>query len=604
MKQIELLAPAKNYEVGKAAIDAGADAVYIGAEKFGARASASNQFADIEKLVNYAHFFNSKVYITLNTLLFDNELDEARKMVWQLYNAGCDAIIIQDMSFLMFDLPPIQLFASTQTDNRSVERVKFLQAVGFKRVILARELSLKQIGEIAEKTNIELECFIHGSLCVSYSGQCYMSSAICNRSANRGECSQPCRSAYNLLDNQKNILIQNKHLLSLKDLNLSDYLQQLIEVGVTSFKIEGRLKDLDYVKNIVAFYRQKIDEIIKNKTNIQKTSSGKSIYAFTPNPEKTFNRTYTTYFIEKREKAQTTFLTQKALGEEIGTVKYVSKNWFSVKTEKTINNADGLCFFDKHNEMTGLRVNKTEGEKIFVNTTEKLQAGITVYRNHDQQFNKQLNSDSSTVRKIAVELLFQETENGFSLKAKDEDANEVEFALESEKTQAKNIETAKNQIETQLKKSGETNFEIKALQINLKSDYFISISILNNLRRNVLEMLKNERLNNYKADEYKIERNNFVFPKPELDYSNNVVNSLAEEFYKQHGVEKTENGFELDKNKKNKKLMTTKYCILFEIGKCLKTNSKNEIHLPLFLENNKQLYRLEFDCTKCEMQIL
>lgn len=343
MIYIELLSPAKNLECGLAAINHGADAVYIGAAQFGARAAAGNSIEDIATLVQYAHQFRVKVLVALNTVLTDDQLPDAEKLIWEIYNTGADALIIQDMGILKLNLPPIALHASTQTDNRTVEKVRFLQDVGFSRVVMARELSLKQISEISSQTNVELEAFVHGALCVSYSGQCYMSQANCGRSANRGQCAQYCRLPYHLVDADDNVLVKNKHLLSLKDLDQSDSLEEMMEAGVTSFKIEGRLKDVDYVKNITSFYRKKLDVILENNPRFQRASAGKTTILFEPNPEKSFRRGNTDYFLRDRKANIVQQDTPKSLGEPIGKVTYIGRNFFEVQNGTLLNNGDGLC---------------------------------------------------------------------------------------------------------------------------------------------------------------------------------------------------------------------------------------------------------------------
>src|ERR1035437_1229160 len=360
MHYIELLSPAKNLECGLAAINHGADAVYIGASSFGARAAAGNTLEDIATLVQYAHKYRSKVHVALNTILTDEQLPEAEKLIWEVYNAGADALIVQDMGILQLNLPPIALHASTQTDNRTVEKVKFLQDVGFSRVVLARELSLKQIAEIASQTDVELEAFIHGALCVSYSGQCYMSQANCGRSANRGQCAQYCRLPYHLVDADDNVLVKNKHLLSLKDLDQSDSLEEMLEAGVTSFKIEGRLKDADYVKNITAYYRRKLDAILDGSTRYRRASAGRTTILFEPNPEKSFRRSNTDYFLHGRKPDIAQLETPKSLGEPIGKVTYIGRNFFEMQNGTLLNNGDGLCFINKHGDLTGFRVNRVE----------------------------------------------------------------------------------------------------------------------------------------------------------------------------------------------------------------------------------------------------
>ncbi|MCL1867613.1 MAG: U32 family peptidase, partial [Paludibacter sp.] len=383
MQKIELLSPAKNLECALAAINCGADAVYIGAVAFGARAAAGNSIADIEKLTNYAHKFCAKVYLTLNTILTDNELRDAEKLSWQVYDAGVDALIIQDMGLLMCDLPPLPLHASTQTDNRTLEKVQFLQQNGFSRVVLARELSLRQIADIKKNTNIELEVFVGGALCVSYSGQCYISAAACGRSANCGQCAQYCRLSYDLVDGKGNKILKNKYLLSLKDLDLSQNLPDLIKSGVSSLKIEGRLKSVDYVKNTTAFYRKKLDEIFEKDSNFCAASSGKTRLFFSPDLEKTFRRSATTYFINGRQNSMIQANTPKSTGEYLGKITFVSNNYFQIKTEKKLNNGDGLCFFTQNDELQGFRINKTENNKIFPQQMPDLSVGTQIFRNQD-----------------------------------------------------------------------------------------------------------------------------------------------------------------------------------------------------------------------------
>ena len=403
---IELLSPAKNLECGLSAIRHGADAVYIGGPGFGARKNAGNSLDDIQTLINYAHLFRVKIYVTLNTLLFDNELEEARQLIYQLHQIGADAIIIQDMGILETELPPIPIHASTQTDNRTVEKVKFLEAVGFDQVVLARELSIPQIKKIRSATNVPLEHFIHGALCVCYSGQCYMSESINKRSANRGECAQPCRLKYSLKDNKGQMINKDKHLLSLKDLNLSDHLKELIDAGISSFKIEGRLKDMDYVANITAHYRKMLDETIDSRTDLKRASSGLSKASFEAQAQKSFNRGFTSYFVNDRQKGMWSIDSPKALGEEIGQIKSVGKDHFTLDAPMKISNGDGLCFFTKHKELGGVKVNKAEGNKIYPNQMGAIREGINLYRNFDKAFTQETNNNSST-RKISADIIFK-----------------------------------------------------------------------------------------------------------------------------------------------------------------------------------------------------
>ncbi len=606
MTRLELLAPAKNLETGKAAIDAGADAVYIGSPKFGARSAAGNSVEDISALCDYAHLFGAKVFVTLNTILFDDELEDARKLVFELYDAGIDALIIQDMALLKMDLPPVPIHASTQTNNRDVEKVKFLEDAGAKRVILARELSLKEVKEIKEKTSVELEFFVHGALCVSYSGQCYLSQAICDRSANRGACSQPCRSTYNLLDKDGEILLQGKHLLSLKDLNLSNSLKELADSGVCSFKIEGRLKDVPYVRNVVAFYRQKLDEVINANSEYARASSGRCSYTFTPDPERSFHRGNTNYFLNDRSEEMITMNSQKSLGKLVGRVKKSGNGFAYVKVTEPIHNNDGLCFFDSRKQLQGFKVDRVENDKLIFQSKVNVKAGAELYRNFDHEFNKAIDRPGSAVRKIEAELRFLETVNGFNLIASDEDGNKVECPLDSIKEPAKNQERAKDQLVKQLSKSGDTPFQIKAVNLELSQLWFLPASQLNSLRREALEKLENTRIQNYSPAKRKDSNTDSVYPMENIDYMGNVANKLSESFYREHGVGKIEPAFELGTNYDNKTVMTTRYCVLFEMGKCLKKQSvvQSGLKLPLYLENNRKYYRLDFDCKKCEMQVI
>ncbi len=605
MKTIELLSPAKNLECGLAAINHGADALYIGASKFGARAAAGNSIQDIAELAKYAHKYNARVYTALNTILYDNELDEAQKLIWQLYEAGADALIVQDMGILQMDLPPIALHASTQTDNRSVEKVKFLQDVGFSQVVLARELSLQQIKEISSQTTVPLEFFVHGALCVCYSGQCYISAALSGgRSANRGECAQYCRLPYDLFDEEGNLLQRKKHLLSLKDMNLSDHIQDLLDAGVSSLKIEGRLKDADYVKNVTAFYRQKLDAVLDGSDKYKKSSSGKCHYSFTPNLEKSFHRGSTTYFLEGRSAEISSFETPKSVGEEVGVITGMNKNYLIIDTEHEIHNGDGLCFLNPQHDFTGFRVNRVEGNRIYPLEMFNIKSGTVVYRNYDIEFEKQLSKKSSE-RKIAVQLLFSETPTGFQLSMTDEDGNKVNLMKESAKELAKNEEKAVETICTQLSKLGTTDFEAVSLDLDLSKPYFIPSSFLAELRRELVLELEDKRSLNYKR-ENRIEGDNSVaYPESALSYLGNVSNKLSEAFYKQHGVTLVKSAFELEPVE-DAKLMLTKHCIKYSLGMCPKESSHQKMKpsFALSLQYKETILDLEFDCANCEMTVL
>ncbi|MEN6387156.1 MAG: peptidase U32 family protein, partial [Phycisphaerales bacterium] len=416
-KKIELLAPAKDAETAIAAIKSGADAVYIGADRFGARQAAVNSIEDIKKVVDFAHQYYAKVYITLNILLFDGELFVAEKMIHQLYNIGVDGLIIQDMGLLEANLPPIPLIASTQMDNSSLEKIKFLENIGFRRVILARELSIEEIKNIRKNTSIDLECFIHGALCVSKSGQCYMSYALGGRSGNRGQCAQPCRRLYTLKDERGNIIAKDRYLLCLKDLNLSEHLEELIDAGITTFKIEGRLKDTAYVVNTVGFYRKILDEILEKK-KLAHSSSGTVKLGFEPNPKKTFNRGFTEFNFADRQAKMGSLDTPKTVGEFAGTVKKVEKSFFVIDSKIEFHSGDGICFFDWQNNLSGTTVNKAEGQKIYAQKMNEIRAGQKIYRNYDHQFSSILQNVPAE-RKVQLKASLEENENWLTLRGID-----------------------------------------------------------------------------------------------------------------------------------------------------------------------------------------
>ena len=600
VKSIELLSPAKNLECGLAAVNHGADAVYIGAAQFGARAAARNSIEDIAELLKYAHQFRVKVLVALNTVLTDDQLPDVEKLIWEIYNAGADALIIQDMGILKLNLPPIALHASTQTDNRSIEKVKFLQEVGFSRVVLARELTLNQLLEIKSQTDVELEAFVHGALCVSYSGQCYMSQAMSGRSANRGQCAQYCRLPYQLVDADDNILLKNKHLLSLKDLDQSDSLEKMLEAGVTSFKIEGRLKDVDYVKNITAFYRKKLDAIIEKDNRYQRASSGKTTIFFEPNPEKSFRRSSTDYFLHERHAGIIQPETPKSLGEPIGKVTYIGRNFFELHNGSMLNNGDGLCFINKQGDLTGFRVNRVERKQIFPADMPRMDVGVMLYRNQDQAFEKTLKGKTAE-RKVEVKLLFRETPNGFAIELTDEDGISTTFEATCDKQPAQKPEVVNENIKNQLSKLGNTIYEATDIQIEISSLWFFPASQLGEWRRQAVEKLDQARVNSY-VRESKREPKSTEFPLKQLSYLGNVTNKLAEEFYQEHGVEKVMPGFEL-KAEEGVPLMFSKHCIKFEMGWCPKDGYKATFKEPLFLKNNDQKFQLTFDCKACEMRI-
>ena len=600
---IELLAPAKNLECGIEAINHGADAVYIGAPRFGARAAAGNSIEDIKALVEHAHLYNARIYVTVNTILHDEELPETEKMIWELYRAGVDALIIQDMGITRLNLPPIALHASTQMDNRTPEKVKFLSDIGFRQVVLARELSLDEIKKIHDTCpETLLEVFIHGALCVSYSGQCYVSQACYGRSANRGECAQFCRLAFDLVDSNGKTIEQNKHLLSLKDMNQSDNLEALLDAGATSLKIEGRLKDVSYVKNVTAYYRQKLDSIFKYRKEYVRASSGTVKTTFTPQLDKSFSRGFTDYFLRGRNPGIFSFSTPKSLGEEVGTVKEIRGNYFTVAGVKSFNNGDGLCYIDDNGRLQGFRVNRVENNKLFPQDMPRLKPKTRLYRNFDQEFEK-LMQKKSAERKIAVDICLAENNFGFTLSFTDEDDNSVSITLERAKEPARTPQA--DNLRNQLSKLGNTPFEAKDIKIDLSDNWFIPSSELSELRRNAVEKLLEARRINYRREVFRLKESKTKFPVSTLTYLGNVMNSSAAEFYKNHGVLKVMPALEKEQPK-DAVLMFCKHCIRYSMGWCpVHHKVRSPFREPYYLvSSDGRRFRLEFDCKQCQMKVL
>ena len=510
MKKIELLSPAKDVEVGIAAINHGADAVYIGGPDFGAREKASNTIEDIERLCRHAALFDAKVYVTLNTLLYDNELERARKMAYDCWNAGVDALIVQDMKLLQLDMPPIPLHASTQCDNMTLEKVQQLEQLGFEQVVLGRELSLKKIKEIREKTKVPLEFFVHGALCVSHSGQCYLSQYIGNRSANRGACAQPCRLPWDLLDADGKELIKNRHLLCLKDLNNSAHLEELIDAGITSFKIEGRLKDADYVKNVTAYYRQKLDALFSRRPDLQQASHGHCSYSFEVNPEKSFNRGFTDYFINGRQKGIGSPFTPKSMGEYIGEVGWCNPLRMEIETDKALHNGDGLCFLNQDNELVGLRADVANGNTVSCNRPHGAFRGAKIYRNLDIEWQKQVDASTGN-RKIDINLTLAETETGYELSAQlispqpklaSPNASHLsiinsQFSID--KITANNPDKATENIRKKALQWGDTVFNPIHLELQFTEPRLIPASVIGEMKRQLVEKLTDALINDHRS---------------------------------------------------------------------------------------------------------
>jgi Collagenase and related proteases len=544
----------------------------------------------------------SACIVALNTVLTDDQMPQAETLIHELYNVGADALIVQDMGLLKLHLPPIELHASTQTDNRTTEKVRFLEQTGFSQVVLARELSLNQIKEIASQTQVPLEVFVHGALCVSYSGQCYISEALSGRSANRGMCAQYCRLPYNLLDADGKELVHAKHLLSMKDLNQSDYLEQLIDAGATSLKIEGRLKDADYVKNLTAYYRKKLDAIFARRPDLQAKSSGHCRYTFEPNPEKSFCRGFTHYFLHGRtDEAVSCPDSPKSIGEYVGTVKEIRKNSFTVAGTTVLHNGDGLCFRNAQGEMVGFRVNRVEENLVFPSEWPAVSPKMKLYRNFDIEFNRILSKESA-VRKIDVDMELQETLEGFALQMVDEDGYRVSRSIPSSKELARG-EQKENQVR-QLSKLGNSLFLPRRVTIAFESPFFIPSSVLSELRRDAVEALLQLRKNSYRRTEVGIVPTFHAFPTHTLSYLGNVTNTKARSFYAEHGVQAIAPGFEL-KHIDGVALMYTKYCIKYAMGWCVRHQQpKTTPKEPLFLEYRGKKLQLKFDCRLCEMQVM
>lgn len=601
VRKIELLAPAKNLECGIEAINHGADAVYIGAPKFSARAAAGNTLDDIRSLAEYAHLFGAKVYVALNTILNDNELQETEQLIWQLYDeAKIDALIIQDMGITMLNLPPIALHASTQMDNRGVEKVKFMEDAGFKQIVLPRELTIDEIGEISSQVKTPLEAFVHGALCVCYSGQCYLSQALSGRSANKGACAQYCRLPYTLVDADGEEVMKKKHFLSMKDLNLSENLEELLNAGVSSLKIEGRLKDMSYVKNVVAFYRQKLDTILKKYPQYIRSSSGTSTYTFEPNPEKSFNRGFTKYFLHERTNNMWSIDSPKSIGEPIGKITEITTKYIKVNSTVKLHNGDGLCYFNNKKELEGIHVNRVEGELIFPATIPDVKKGTYVYRNYDHEFEKLLLKKSAE-RKIDATIELTDIPFGFSLEITDEDDNYAILNFEVEKQIAQKDQT--DNIKNNLSKTGSTIFSIKEVSINCSESWFIPASVISEWRRLLTDKLLSVRRIRYQQDIVPHKQTSHAFPVKDITYLGNVMNNKGKEFYEQHQSIVSQPAFE-KQGQKDVPLMFTRHCIKQSLGWCPKEdNGKHPYKEPFFLTYNNTKLRLLFDCKNCEMKV-
>jgi putative protease len=620
--QLELLSPAKTAEIGREAILHGADAVYIGGPSFGARHNASNSLEDIAALVEFAHRYRARIFVTMNTILHDAELETARKQVWQLYEAGVDALIIQDMGLLEMDLPPIQLHASTQCDIRTVEKAKFLGQVGFSQLVLARELTIEQIKAVRAQVDTPLEYFIHGALCVAFSGQCYISHADNGRSANRGDCSQACRLPYTLSDGQGRVVAYEKHLLSMKDNDQSRNLEALVDAGIRSFKIEGRYKDMGYVKNITAHYRLLLDEILERRPELARASSGRTEVMFTPDVDKNFHRGHTDYFAQGRQQTIGAFDSPKYVGVELGTVARIGGDNFDIVTTEPMANGDGLNYMHKR-ETVGIQANTVqklgedaEGQRWRVFPNEPLSAlpglkvGTVVSRNRDHQWEAALTKKSSD-RKVGLDLTLLEVAGGLRLLLRDEDG--IESAVDSrlELQPARDAAQAESALRTSLGKLGNTMFEAGGVTLQLSQPWFVAASSINALRRDAIAAHEAARLAAWQRPERaKPAEPPAVYPEAQLSYLANVYNEKARAFYHKHGVQLIDAAYEAHEEAGEVSLMITKHCLRFSFNLCPKQAKgvqgvQGQVKAePMTLVSGDERYTLKFDCKPCEMHVM
>ena len=633
LHQLELLAPARDATIGIEAVNHGADAVYIGGPGFGARSSADNPVHEIARLVKYAHRFNSRVFVTMNTILRDDELESARQLAWQLYDAGVDALIIQDMGLLEIDLPPIQLHASTQTDIRTPEKARFLQDAGLSQIVLARELTLQQIAAIDAALGPQdealnpgraiLEFFVHGALCVAYSGQCFISHAHTGRSANRGDCSQACRLPYEVKDSQGRIVAHDKHVLSMKDNNQSNNLRQIIDAGVRSFKIEGRYKDMAYVKNITAHYRLLLDQILEERPELARASSGECSFHFQPDPDQNFNREFTDYFVQGRQEDIGAFDTPKNPGRPIGHVTQVGTNFVELQTdhaETVIHNGDGLCYLDLQKELVGLQINRAEDMnkmglwRVFpkdpMDSFKDLKRGVQVNRNRDMDWVRGLEKKSAE-RRISVWLNLDESAGGLSLTVTDEDGHSGTATLPGPLQDAKDPSQADAKLRDNLSRLGDTLFQPLDVALNLRGPRFVPASQLNTLRRDAVAQLEAARA----AAWQRLPRATPVepsvnYPEDTLTYLANVFNHKARDFYARHGVKVIAAAYESHEEEGEVSLMITKHCVRYSLSLCPKqakgvTGVQGTVKAePMQLINGKEKLTLRFDCKPCEMHVV
>lgn len=597
-RYIELLSPARNYDAAIAAIDCGADALYIGAESFGARRGATNTTDDIARVVDYAHLFGVKVFVTLNTILYERELKEAEALARRLIDVGVDALIVQDMAYREMNLP-VELHASTQVCNMTPEGAKFLEDSGFSRVILERALSLEEIKAIREATEVDLECFIHGAICVGHSGRCYLSRSQSSRSGNRGECSQPCRLTYDLVTERGEKLVSGKHLLSVKDFDLSERIGDLIDAGVVSFKIEGRLKDDNYIKNVVSYYRRKIDEAIASRPECQRASVGRSEIEFDPDPKKSFTRDGGEYMFAGKRAGVASFLTPKAVGEYVGCVATTSKRDFRLVGKVSLNAGDGICVITPEG-IVGTNVNRVEGNTIEPNRMEGIKAGMEVYRNYDHRFTQAVER-SRTRRAVEAKCSLILSAEGISVTYTDEEGFSVSVARSMALDGSKSVDKMRAVAEEQMAKSGDSIFRVVSVDVK-GAEWFATAKMLAEVRREALSMLAAKRMTRTMEHDIRTDSGEARFPVQRLGAEYNVVNSLSRRFYLKHGVEHIIDGLDLWATTLGERVMESSYCLRREIGECLKKGTK--LRERLYIEHGRHRYRLDFDCAKCRMSLI
>lgn len=623
--EIELLSPARDADIGIEAVNHGADAVYIGGPAFGARVNAGNDLAGIERLARHAHRYGARIFVTLNTILRDDELEDARRMAWGIYEAGADALIVQDMGLLELDLPPIQLHASTQTDIRTPQKARFLQDVGFSQMVLARELSLPQIRAVADQVpDAVLEFFIHGALCVAYSGQCFISHAHTGRSANRGNCSQECRLPYTVTDPQGRVIAHDKHVLSIKDNNQSSNLEALIEAGVRSFKIEGRYKDMGYVKNVTAHYRQLLDRLLEGQPQWQAASSGRCHFLFTPDPQRNFNRGATDYFVNGRQDDIGTFDTPKNAGGALGFVSRIGKECFEVDLADpaaSLSNGDGLTYFDRQQELVGVQVNvaqPVDGDggrwRVFPNEPvadlKDLRLDLEIHRNRDLRWDRTLERKSAE-RRIGVTLRLRDTADGFALTLTDADGHVGQAELVQAHEPARQGEQALATLRQHLGKLGATRYVARSVEITSAQAWFVPASAANALRRDAVAALDQAREAAFQRLQRAVPVEPPVpFPDDTLSYLANVFNHRARDFYARHGVRVIASAYESHEELGEASLMITKHCVRWSLSLCPKqakgvTGVQGTVRAePLTMVHGDETLTLRFDCKPCEMHVV